>query len=270
MRILFIGDIVGKPGVEIAVQAIPGYRRDESIDVVIVNGENAESGSGITPKIHKRLINAGVDCITLGDHIYRKKDIIPTLENKSNIVKPANYPSDAPGKTWTVIKSETGKKVAVFSAIGRVFMKPADCPFAAVDKVLKEIPEDVVIRFCDFHAEATSDKQLMGRHLDGRVTAVCGTHTHVPTADEQILPGGTAYITDVGMTGPHESILGRKIQNVLSATTSFRPIPFDVAKNDVQISGVVIEVEPKTGKASKITRIKINERQAEMLELEED
>ena len=145
-----------------------------------------------------------------------------------------------------------------------------DSPFTAVDKVLEEIPDDVVIRFCDFHAEATSDKQLMGRHLDGRVTAVCGTHTHVPTADEQVLPGGTAYITDVGMTGPHESILGRKIQNVLSATTSFRPIPFDVAKNDVQISGVVIEVEPKTGKASKITRIKINERQAEMLELEED
>lgn len=270
MRILFIGDIVGKPGVEIAVQAIPGYRRDESIDVVIVNGENAESGSGITPKIHKRLINAGVDCITLGDHIYRKKDIIPTLENQSNIVKPANFPADAPGKTWTVIKSETGKKVAVFSAIGRVFMKPADCPFTAVNRVLEEIPEDVVIRFCDFHAEATSDKQLMGRHLDGRVTAVCGTHTHVPTADEQVLPGGTAYISDVGMTGPHESILGRKIPNVLSATMTFRPIPFDVAKNDVQISGVVIEVEPKTGKATKITRIKINERQAEMLELEED
>ena len=265
MRILFIGDIVGKPGVEIAVQAIPGYRRDESIDLVIANGENAESGSGITPKIHKRLINAGVDCITLGDHIYRKKDIIPTLENKSNIVKPANYPADAPGKTWTVVKSETGKKVAVFSAIGRVFMKPADCPFAAVDKVLEEIPDDVVIRFCDFHAEATSDKQLMGRHLDGRVTAVCGTHTHVPTADEQVLPGGTAYITDVGMTGPHESILGRKIQNVLSATTSFKPIPFDVAKNDVQISGVVIEIEPKTGRATKITRIKINERQACLL-----
>ena len=189
MRILFLGDIVGKPGVEIMVQAISGYRRDESIDLVIANGENAESGSGITPNIHKRLIKAGVDCITLGDHIYRKKDIIPTLENQSNIVKPANFPADAPGKTWTVVKSETGKKVAVFCAMGRVYMRPVDCPFAAVDRVLEEIPDDVVIRFCDFHAEATSDKQLMGRHLDGRVTAVCGTHTHVPTADEQILPG---------------------------------------------------------------------------------
>ena len=149
-------------------------------------------------------------------------------------------------------------------------MRPVDCPFTAVDKVLEEIPDDVVIRFCDFHAEATSDKQLMGRHLDGRVSAVCGTHTHVPTADEQILPGGTAYITDVGMTGPHESILGRKIERVLPATISFRPLPFDVAKGDVQISGVVIEVDPKTGKSSKIQRIKINEKQADVLELEDD
>ena len=128
MRILFIGDVVGKPGVEIVTRAIPGYRRQETIDLVIVNGENAESGSGITPSIHKRLIQAGVDCITLGDHIYRKKDIIPTLENQSNIVKPANFPADAPGKTWTVVKSETGKKVAVFSAMGRVYMRPVDCP----------------------------------------------------------------------------------------------------------------------------------------------
>lgn len=270
MRILFLGDIVGKPGVEIVMQAIPGYRRDQSIDLVIANGENAESGSGITPSIYKKLMAAGVDCVTLGDHIYRKKDIIPTLENKSNIVKPCNFPADAPGKTFAVVKSDSGKKVAVFSAMGRVFMRPVDCPFTAVNRVLDEIPDDVIIRFCDFHAEATSDKQLMGRHLDGRVTAVCGTHTHVPTADEQILPGGTAFISDVGMTGPHESILGRKIERVLPATISFRPLSFDVAKNDVQISGVIIEVEPKTGKARKIERFKINERQAEMLELEDD
>ena len=270
MRILFIGDIVGKPGVEIAIQAMPGYRRAESIDLIIANGENADRGSGITPTIYKRLIGAGIDCITLGDHIYRKKDIIPTLEHQSNILKPANFPAEAPGQTWTVVKSDSGKKVAVFSAMGRVYMRPVDCPFAAVDKVLEEIPDDVVIRFCDFHAEATSDKQLMGRHLDGRVTAVCGTHTHVPTADEQILPLGTAYISDVGMTGPHESILGRKIEKVLTATTTFRPLPFDVASEDVQISGVVIEVDSKSGKATQIKRIKINEKQAERLELEMD
>jgi calcineurin-like phosphoesterase len=154
--------------------------------------------------------------------------------------------------------------------MGRVFMKPVDCPYTKANEILKEIPENVKIRFCDFHAEATSDKQLMGRHLDGRVTAVCGTHTHVPTADEQILPGGTAFISDVGMTGPHESILGRKIEKVLQATLTFRPVPFDVATGDVQISGVVIDVDPKSGKGQGIRRIKVTEKDADMLEDEFD
>ena len=266
MRILFIGDIVGKPGVEIVVRSIRGLRRQESIDLVIANGENSDSGSGITPAIYRKLIAAGVDCVTLGDHIYRKKDIIPILEQQDNIVKPANYPDEAPGKTWTIVKTETGREVAVFSLMGRVFMKPVDCPYKKANEILAEIPEHVKIRFCDFHAEATSDKQLMGRHLDGRVTAVCGTHTHVPTADEQILPGGTAFISDVGMTGPHESILGRKIEKVLQATLTFRPIPFDVAKKDVQISGVIIDVDPRSGKGQGIRRIKINEKDADRLE----
>lgn len=270
MRILFIGDIVGKPGVRIVTQALPGLRRRESIDLCIANGENADNGSGITPAIYRKLIAAGVDCVTLGDHIYRKKDIIDILESQDNIVRPANYPDDAPGKTWVVVKSETGRKVAVFSLIGRVFMKPVDCPYTKADKILEEIPEDVVIRFCDFHAEATSDKQLMGRHLDGRVSAVCGTHTHVPTADEQVLPGGTAFISDVGMTGPHESILGRKIEKVLKATISFRPIPFDVASDNVEISGAIIEVDPKSGRGQGIRRIKVNEKLAEELESEFD
>jgi metallophosphoesterase (TIGR00282 family) len=266
VRILFIGDIVGKPGVEIVVRSIRGLRRQESIDLVIANGENSDSGSGITPAIYRKLIAAGVDCVTLGDHIYRKKDIIPILEQQDNIVKPANYPDEAPGKTWTIVKTETGREVAVFSLMGRVFMKPVDCPYKKANEILAEIPEHVKIRFCDFHAEATSDKQLMGRHLDGRVTAVCGTHTHVPTADEQILPGGTAFISDVGMTGPHESILGRKIEKVLQATLTFRPIPFDVAKKDVQISGVIIDVDPRSGKGQGIRRIKINEKDADRLE----
>jgi calcineurin-like phosphoesterase len=195
MRILFLGDIVGKPGVDLVCDAIPGYRREASIDIVIANAENSDKGS----------------------------------------------------------------------AIGRVFMKPADCPFKAVERTLAEIPEDVVIRFCDFHAEATSDKHLMGRFLDGKVTAVCGTHTHVTTADEQLFPGGTAYISDVGMSGPHESILGRKIERVMEATLTFRPVPFDVATDNVQISGVVIDVEPKTGRSSGIRRIKITEADADRL-----
>ncbi len=270
MRILFIGDIVGKPGVDIVVEAVPGLRRRESIDLVIANGENAEKGSGITPAIYRKLIAAEIDCVTLGDHIYRKKDIISILETQDNIVKPGNYPIEAPGKPWTIVKSSTGRPVAVFSLMGRVFMKPVDCPYHAADRILAEIPADVKIRFCDFHSEATSDKQLMGRYLDGRVTAVCGTHTHIPTADEQVLPGGTAYISDVGMTGPHHSILGRKIESVLEATLTFRPIPFDVATDDVQISGVVIDVDPQSGKGQGIRRIKIDERLAAELSDEFD
>jgi metallophosphoesterase (TIGR00282 family) len=265
MRILFLGDIVGKPGVDLVCDAIPGYRREASIDIVIANAENSDKGSGLSPAIYKRLCKAEIDCFTLGDHIYRKKDIISVLDSRDNIVKPCNYPSEAPGKNWVVVKSATGRKVAVFSAIGRVFMKPADCPFTAVERTLAEIPEDVVIRFCDFHAEATSDKHLMGRFLDGKVTAVCGTHTHVTTADEQLFPGGTAYISDVGMSGPHESILGRKIERVMEATLTFRPVPFDVATDNVQISGVVIDVEPKTGRSSGIRRIKITEADADRL-----
>jgi len=265
MRILFIGDIVGKPGVDLVCETIPAYRRENSIDIVIANAENSDKGSGLTPSIYKRLCKAEIDAITLGDHIYRKKDIIDVLATRDNIVKPCNYPSDAPGKTWAVVKSATGRKVAVFSAIGRVFMKPVDCPYRAVERTLTEIPEEVKIRFCDFHAEATSDKQLMGRFLDGKVTAVCGTHTHIPTADEQLLPGGTAFISDVGMSGPHESILGRKIERVLEATLTFRPIPFDVATENVQVSGVIIDVEPKTGRSSGIRRIKITESDADRL-----
>lgn len=270
MRILFIGDIVGKPGVDLVCETIPAYRRESSIDIVIANAENSDKGSGLTPSIYKRLCKAEIDCFTLGDHIYRKRDIIDILATKDNIVKPCNYPSEAPGKNWTVVKSATGRKVAVFSAIGRVFMKPVDCPYQAVERTLAEIPEDVKIRFCDFHAEATSDKQLMGRFLDGKVTAVCGTHTHVPTADEQLLPGGTAFISDVGMSGPHESILGRKIERVMEATLTFRPIPFDVATDNVQISGVIIDVEPKTGRSSGIRRIKITESDADRLADSED
>ena len=191
-----------------------------------------------------------------------KKDIIDILDTKDDIVKPANFPDDAPGKTWTIVKSETGKKVAVFSLMGRVFMKPVDCPFAAADKLLAEIPDEVKIRFCDFHAEATSDKQLMGRFLDGRVTACLGTHTHVQTADERVLPGGTAFMCDVGMTGPHESILGRDIEKVMKATITFRPLPFSVASKDVRISGAIVEVDPNTGKAQGIQRVSINESQS--------
>ncbi len=266
MRILFIGDIVGKPGVEIVQQVVPILRREESIDIVIANGENSDSGSGITPSIYRKLKDAEVDCITLGDHIYRKRDIIETLQSKKDILRPANFPPEAPGIGYTVVKSETGIKVAVISLIGRVFMKPADCPYHAVNHILEQIPEDVVVRFVDFHAEATSDKQLMGHHLNGRVSAVIGTHTHVATADEHIKDGGTAFLCDVGMTGPHDSILGRLSENVLETTYSFKPRTFHVAKHDVRISAVLIDIDRKTGKAQAIRRLSVNEKDAERMQ----
>lgn len=263
MRVLFIGDIVGRQGVGIVVDTLAGFRREQSIDFVVANGENADGGSGITPSIYRKLIKAGVDCVTLGDHIYKKKDIIDILESQDRIVKPANYPAIAPGKPFAILQSRTGTKVAVISLMGRVFMKPVDCPFAAADRVMAEIPADIKVRLVDFHAEATSDKQLMGRFLDGRVSAVMGTHTHVPTADSQILPGGTAFQCDLGMTGPHNSILGRDIDNVTEATISFRPIAFPVAKGDVRINGALVDIDSRTGKAQRIDRVSLNEKDAD-------
>jgi 2',3'-cyclic-nucleotide 2'-phosphodiesterase len=259
MRFLLIGDIVGKPGERIVTSALPGLREREKLDLVIANAENSADGSGIAPSIYRKLIAAGVDCVTLGDHIYRRNEIRSVLESSDNIVKPANYPPSAPGKTWCVVSAADGTRVAVFSLLGRVFMRPVDCPWQAAERVLAEIPPDVKIRIVDFHAEATSDKQLMGRYLDGRVTAVLGTHTHVTTADEQIFPGGTAFQCDVGMTGPHASILGRRIERVMETTISFQPTQFDVADGDVRLCGTIVDADPITGRATAIRRLVFTE-----------
>ena len=234
---------------------LDAIRQQNRVDVVIANAENSADGSGLTPKIYDKLIAAGVDGITLGDHIYRRKEIYSTLSTKPNIVKSANYPDDAPGQRLAIIGEAAGEQIAIVSLIGRVFMKPVDCPFQEADKILSQIPSTVRVILIDFHAEATSDKQLMGRYLDGRVSAVLGTHTHVPTADECILPGGTAFQCDVGMTGPYESILGRKIEAVTEATTTFRPTQFQVATQDVRLGGAIIDVNIHTGKANSIERV---------------
>ncbi len=255
MRILFIGDIVGKPGYTMVCNHLDTIRSLHKVDVVIANAENSADGSGLTPKIYDKLIAAGVDGITLGDHIYRRKEIYSTLSTNSNIVKPANFPDEAPGNKLAIIGGAAGEQVAVVSLMGRVFMKPVDCPFRAADRILSQIPSTVRVVMVDFHAEATSDKQLMGRYLDGRVTAVLGTHTHVPTADECILPGGTAFQCDVGMTGPYDSILGRKVSAVTEAVTTFKPTQFLVATQDVRLGGAVIDVNIHTGKANSIERI---------------
>lgn len=265
MRFLLIGDIVGKPGERIVRRCLTGLRQRERLDLVIANAENAADGSGLAPSIYRKLLAAGVDCITLGDHIYRRSEITSVLTSADNIVKPANFPSAAPGRPWCVVKTAEGRSVAVFSLLGRVFMRPVDCPWQAAERVLAELPAEIKIRVVDFHAEATSDKQLMGRFLDGRVTAVLGTHTHVATADEQIFPGGTAFQCDVGMTGPHESILGRRIDRVQETTLTFQPTQFDVATGDVRLSGTIVEADDATGRAQAIRRLMVTAAEADEL-----
>ena len=255
MRCLFLGDIVGKPGVQGVLRNLPALRREQKFDLVVANAENAADGSGLTKRQFKQLVDEDqLDAITMGDHVYRKSELYEILDTDSRIVRPANFPETAPGKGWTVVKTKSQTPVAISCFLGRVFMRPVDCPFLAADLVLSEIPENVKIHIVDFHAEATSDKQLFAHYLDGRVSAVLGTHTHVPTADARLSPLGTGMITDVGMTGPYASIIGRAIPPVLEATLSFKPQHYHVAKDDVRLCGVQLEIDESTGKTIWIQR----------------
>lgn len=265
MRILFLGDVVGPPGVKLVQTALPLIRQHEQIDVVIANVENSSNGSGLTPKLFQRFRRAGAQLMTLGDHIYRRAEIIATLKQESIICKPANFPADAPGKEYA-ITNINDVKVAAVSLMGRTFMKPVDCPYAAADRVLAELQDQAQVIVVDVHAEATADKYLLGHHLNGKVSAVVGTHTHVPTADEQILSKGTAFICDVGMCGPYASILGRKVERVLPTSIDFIPRSFDVATEDVRLCGVIINVDPQTGKAIDIQRYVLRESELEGLQ----
>jgi 2',3'-cyclic-nucleotide 2'-phosphodiesterase len=259
MRILFLGDIVGKPGVAFLKRALPLLVPREQIDVVIANAENATDGSGLSPKDYRRIREAGVDLVTLGDHVYKKKDIIPTLEQDERICRPANFPTSAPGRDYASCISRGGSVVAAFSLLGRTYMRPAECPYQAAERILQALAGRVHCIIVDMHAEATADKYLMGHYLKGRVSAVLGTHTHVPTADEQILPGGTAFISDVGMTGPYDSILGRQVERVLSTAVTFVPAAFDVAENDPRLGGVIVDIDTDSGQATAIRRIMLDE-----------
>ena len=259
MRILFIGDIVGPPGVEIVRRAVPLLVARERLDCVIANAENAHNGTGLTASLYRKLRASGVDLITLGDHIYKKAEIIPTLQAEERICKAANFPPEAPGREFAFGTARDGTPVAVVSLLGRTFMRAVDCPFHAVDRVLPRLEGKARVVVVDVHAEATADKYLLGHHLKGRVSAVLGTHTHVQTADEQILPGGTAFLCDAGMTGPYESILGRRIDRVLPTTITFIPSPFDVATGDPRLAGAIVEVEAETGRATAIRRVMIDE-----------
>ena len=265
LKILFIGDVVGSPGRKIVSQVLPRLIHQWGLGLVVCNAENAAGGSGLTAKCHEDLVEAGVDVFTMGDHVYRKDEIFGIFERTDRIVRPANFPPDAPGEEVALAEAKDGTTVAVFSVLGRTYMRPVDCPFRAADRVLEGISAGVKVILVDVHAEATSDKQLLGRYLSGRVSAVLGTHTHVATADEQILPGGTAYQTDVGMTGPHDSILGRRYDRVLASTLTFVPHYYDVAHGDPRLNGALVEVDPENGRALAIRRVAINQDEAQRL-----
>jgi 2',3'-cyclic-nucleotide 2'-phosphodiesterase len=257
MRLLFIGDIVGDPGVNMVRRSLPVLIEREKIDIVIANAENAANGSGLTHRLLRRLREAGVDLVTLGDHVYKKVEIAATLDTDPCICRPANFPPDAPGREFAQAIARDGTPVAALVVLGRTFMRPCDCPFRAVDRVLgnlANLPSPPKVILVDIHAEATADKYLLGHYLKGRVSAVLGTHTHVQTADEQLL-GDTAFISDVGMTGPYDSILGRRIDRVLETTIRFVPTPFDVAENDPRLGGAIVDIETATGKATGICRV---------------
>ena len=256
-RILFIGDIVGQPGRRILRETLPGLVEEHSPDLILANGENAAGGFGITPPLVEELLALGIAVLTSGNHIWDKKEILPYLADHADgrLLRPANYPGDSPGYGVYVGRTQSKMPFAVMNLQGRVFMPPIDCPFRTADRLLEQIPSEVKICVVDMHAEATSEKLAMGWYLDGRVTAVLGTHTHVPTADEIVLPQGTAYITDLGMTGPYDSVIGVDKSAVIGKFLSQVPARFGVAKGDVRLSAVLIEVETDSGRSLSIRRI---------------
>lgn len=255
MKVLFLGDVFGKPGREALKKELPGVVKENNADVVIANGENAAGGIGITPDICDTLLNMGVDVLTSGNHIYKKKEIYDYIDKQPRLLKPANYPPGTPGKGYYIMSDKRNNKIAVINICGRVFVEYLDCPFRCIDKILEHIREETPIIVVDFHAEVTSEKVAMGWYLDGRVSVMVGTHTHVQTADERILPGGTAYITDVGMVGPRDSVIGVKKENIIERFLKIMPQKFTVAENDHLINAVVVDIDERSGKANNITRI---------------
>jgi len=225
------------------------------LDVVVANAENAYNGSGLSPGQYQRLIDSGVDLITLGDHAYKKREIYSILESGGNIVRPANFPKAAPGKGWATFVLPDGRSLTVISLLGRVFMRPVDCPFLMADAILAGLPEDRGTVLVDFHAETTSDMQVMGHYLNGRVSAVLGTHTHVTTADEKIMKGGTAFQCDVGMTGPHSGVIGRDARQVTKTALTFQPTSFNVADGEMELHATIVETDDQTHKAILIERL---------------
>ena len=263
MKLLFIGDIVGQPGRRAVTELLPRLRDQHALDFIIANGENSAGGSGITPKTAAEIFSAGVDVITSGDHLWDQKEVMELLAGEKRFLRPLNYPADVPGRGSGVFEVQSPRfkvkgplSVAVLNVQGRTFMQPPlDNPFPLAAEAVKHLREQTKIVFVDFHAQATSEKIALARFLEGQVSAVVGTHTHVQTADEQIFPGGTAYLSDAGFTGPHESVLGREIEPVIKKFLTGMPQRFEVAKNRVLLQGAVIEIDDVSGRSLKIQRV---------------
>jgi len=268
MRILFIGDIVGRPGRQLVRTGLAGMVSRHEIDFVIANAENAAAGFGITREIGDELLDLGVDVMTSGNHIWDKREALDYIGTESRLLRPANYPAGAPGNGSYVARSRGGHSVGVVNVMGRVFMLQIDDPFAVVLREIDALRQRARIVFVDFHAEATSEKMAMGWHLDGKATAVVGTHTHVQTADERILPKGTAYLTDVGMTGPHDSVIGVEVEPALSRFLTGMPSRFETATANPRLNAVIIDADEKTGLATDIERLSYS--QDELTELAAD
>ncbi len=256
MRVLFVGDINGKPGRN-CLESFLKKRKINGVeyDFIIANVENAAAGYGLTRDVSLSLFNLGVGCQTSGNHIWDKKEIYSFFEDEPRLLRPANYPSEAPGHGYNIYEDDDGTNIAVINLQGRIFMWNIDCPFKTADRIIPEIAEKAKIIIVDFHAEATSEKQALGRYLDGRVSAVIGTHTHVQTVDDRVLPGGTAFITDAGMTGPYDSVIGIEVEDALYRVVTAVPNRFTVARGDVRFAGVELEIDEKNGKAMSIKRI---------------
>ncbi len=258
MKLLFIGDIVGEPGRRAVKTLLPKLRERHQLDFIVANGENSAGGSGITPRIAAEIFSAGVDVITSGDHLWDQKEVMELLANEKRFVRPINYPPGTPGQGSAIFEIRTSKseiRIAVANAQGRTFMPVLENPFLVVPPEIERLRQRTKIIFVDFHAEATSEKIAFARMLEGQVSAVVGTHTHVQTADEQIFPGGTAYLSDAGFTGPHDSVLGREIEPIIKRFVTNMPQKFEVAKNRVLLHGAVIEIDEASGKATNILRL---------------
>src|SRR6266850_2407024 len=256
MKILFIGDTVGKAGRSIVQQYLKDLQETLAVDLTILNCENSAAGVGVTPKIADEFFDWGIDVLTSGNHIWDKKEIMPYLSKNTRLLRPANYPESNPGRGVTTVRTRSGEEAAVLNLQGRVFMPATDDPFRAADAELAKIPKHIKVIFVDMHGEATSEKVAMGWFLDGRVSAVVGTHTHIPTADETILPGGTAFQTDVGMAGPFHSVIGVVKEEVIRRFLTSIPEKFESASQDAQLNAVFVDVDSQTGKARRIERIR--------------